>query len=57
MNVLAILIPVSVTLGLAGLVAFIWTIRSGQYEDPEGDQARALSSLHDDRPAATGSPE
>ncbi|SHI63283.1 cbb3-type cytochrome oxidase assembly protein CcoS [Wenxinia saemankumensis] len=50
MNVLAFLIPISVTLGLAGLVAFVWALRSGQYEDPAGDQARALSSDRDDRP-------
>lgn len=42
MNVLAFLIPVSLILGGIGLVAFIWTIRSGQYGDPEGDAARIL---------------
>ncbi len=50
MNVLVILIPVSVTMGLAGLALFIWTIRSGQYDDPEGDQARALSDAHEHTP-------
>ncbi|SPJ22871.1 cbb3-type cytochrome oxidase assembly protein CcoS [Palleronia abyssalis] len=50
MNVLAILIPVSVTLGLAGLGAFLWTLKSGQYDDPAGDQARALSDRFDDNP-------
>ena len=50
MNVLAVLIPISVSLGLIGLIAFVWSIRAGQYDDPEGDQARALSALHDDRP-------
>ncbi len=42
MNVLAFLIPVSLILGGLGLAAFIWTIRSGQYGDPEGDAARIL---------------
>ena len=42
MNVLAFLIPVSLILGGIGLVAFIWTIRSGQYGDPDGDAARIL---------------
>ncbi|SFG24815.1 cytochrome oxidase maturation protein, cbb3-type [Palleronia marisminoris] len=51
MNVLAFLIPVSVTLGLVGLAAFIWSLRAGQYDDPDGDQARALSDLHDEAPA------
>ncbi len=42
MNVLAFLIPVSLILGGVGLAAFIWTIRTGQYGDPEGDAARIL---------------
>ena len=29
-------------LGLAGLGAFWWTLRSGQYDDPAGDAARIL---------------
>jgi cbb3-type cytochrome oxidase maturation protein len=46
MNVLLILIPVSITLGAVGLCAFLWTIRSGQYDDTEGTAARLL--LEDD---------
>ncbi len=42
MNVLLILIPCSLILGLGALVAFVWTVRSGQYDDPEGDAARIL---------------
>ena len=42
MNILMILIPVSITLGFAGLAACIWTLRNGQYEDLEGDAARIL---------------
>lgn len=42
MNVLMVLIPVSITLGALGLAACIWTLRSGQYEDLEGDAARML---------------
>ena len=33
MNVLVILIPVSLILGGVGLAAFIWTVRSNQYDD------------------------
>ncbi|SDY79460.1 cbb3-type cytochrome oxidase assembly protein CcoS [Citreimonas salinaria] len=54
MNVLVILIPVSLLMGLAGLATFVWTIRSGQYDDPAGDQARALSPEHDDAPCPPG---
>ena len=42
MNVLVILIPVSLLLGGAGLAAFLWTIRSDQYDDAKGNAARIL---------------
>ena len=43
MNILIILIPVSLFLGGLGLAAFLWTLRSNQYEDLEGDAWRILS--------------
>jgi len=46
MNVLVILIPVSLILGALGLVAFLWTVRSDQYDDDQGNAARIL--LDDD---------
>ena len=42
MNVLVILIPVSLILGGVGLCAFLWTIRSDQYDDAQGNAARIL---------------
>jgi len=42
MNILVVLIPVSLVLGGLGLVGFIWTVRSNQYEDTEGAAARIL---------------
>jgi cbb3-type cytochrome oxidase maturation protein len=42
MNILFILIPVSIILGGLGLAAFLWTLKSGQYDDVEGDAARIL---------------
>lgn len=42
MNVLAILIPISLTLGGLALAGFLWTIRSNQYDDPDGDAWRIL---------------
>ncbi len=42
MNVLLILIPISLVLGGIGLVAFLWTLRSNQYDDAEGNAARIL---------------
>lgn len=46
MNVLVVLIPVSLILGAVGLVAFLWTVRSDQYDDDKGNAARIL--LDDD---------
>jgi len=51
MEVLSWLIPVSLGLGLLGLLAFVWTMRTHQYDDPEGDAARILTPDHDERPA------
>ncbi|MFC3077241.1 cbb3-type cytochrome oxidase assembly protein CcoS [Phenylobacterium terrae] len=51
MNIFFLLAPFSLALGLAGLGAFWWTLRSGQYEDPAGDAARILIEDGDDRPA------
>ena len=42
MNVLVVLIPVSFLLGLIGLIAFFWTVRSDQYDDDQGNAARIL---------------
>lgn len=50
MEILTILIPVSIGLGAIGLVAFVWALRSHQYEDPKGDAERILSKEWDDRP-------
>ncbi|MBV0910866.1 cbb3-type cytochrome oxidase assembly protein CcoS [Anianabacter salinae] len=50
MNVLAYLIPVSLILGLVGLAAFWWTLKSDQYDDPEGDSHRILTDDWDDAP-------
>lgn len=42
MNVLVFLIPISLILGGLGLAAFIWSLKSSQYEDPEGSAERIL---------------
>lgn len=36
------LIPLSVVLGLVGLVVFLWTLRAGQYDDLDGAAERIL---------------
>lgn len=42
MNVLIVLIPVAMALGLIGLAAFLWSLRSGQYDDLQGAAERIL---------------
>lgn len=42
MSGLVILIPIAVSLGLAALAAFLWALRSGQYDDLEGASVRIL---------------
>lgn len=42
MNGLLFLIPVALGLGFAGLVAFFWALRHGQFEDPDGAANRIL---------------
>lgn len=43
MNVLVYLVPLALGLGLAGLFAFVWSIRSGQLDDLDGAAVRMLS--------------
>ena len=43
MTALAWLIPCALLLGLLGLTAFLWSLRSGQFDDLEGDGWRALN--------------
>lgn len=42
MEVLIYLIPIALFLGGAGLVAFLWSLKSGQYDDMEGPKWRIL---------------
>ncbi|MBT7267246.1 MAG: cbb3-type cytochrome oxidase assembly protein CcoS [Rhodospirillaceae bacterium] len=47
MDILIILIPVALFMGLVGLGAFLWSLRSGQFEDLDG---AAMRILIDDEP-------
>lgn len=60
MDVIAVLIPGAVALGAMGLLAFLWSLASNQYEDLEGAAQRIL--IDDEAPAAqptrgVGSPD
>lgn len=46
MNVLIYLLPVALGLGILGLLAFLWSLKSGQYDDLDGAAERIL--LNDD---------
>ena len=48
MNVLVYLLPIALGLGLLGLGAFLWSLKSGQYDDLDGAAARILDD--DDLP-------
>lgn len=42
MNTYLYLVPIALGLGLAGLAAFLWSLRDGQYEDLDGAAERVL---------------
>jgi cbb3-type cytochrome oxidase maturation protein len=53
MNVLVYLVPIALMLGLTGLIAFLWSLRSGQYDDLDGAALRVLTD--DDLPLSSQS--
>ena len=48
MTIIVYLIPVALGLGLLGLIAFLWSVNSGQYDDLDGAAHRIL--MDDDAP-------
>ena len=50
MNVLVYLVPLALMLGLTGLAAFLWSLKSGQYDDLDGAAVRILPD--DDIPSS-----
>jgi cbb3-type cytochrome oxidase maturation protein len=42
MSYLALLLPVALAMGFVGLMAFLWSLRSGQYDDLDGAAVRVL---------------
>jgi cbb3-type cytochrome oxidase maturation protein len=53
MSGLLYLIPIALFLGALGLAAFLWALRSQQFEDLDGAASRIL---FDDEPAGDGKP-
>ncbi len=42
MDSLILLVPVALLMGFLGLLAFLWNLRAGQYEDLDGAASRIL---------------
>lgn len=54
MSGLLFLIPLALFMGSLGLIGFLWAVRSGQFDDPDGAACRILVSP--DQPL-TGKPD
>ena len=48
MTNLLVLIPVALFLGALGMGAFLWSLKSGQYDDIDGAAERILQDENDD---------
>jgi cbb3-type cytochrome oxidase maturation protein len=53
MSALLYLIPIALLLGVVGLAAFLWALRSGQFDDLDGAANRIL--FDDDPPSGPSS--
>ena len=54
MTALAWLIPIALFLGLLGLAAFLWSLKSGQFDDLEGAAYRILEDDPEEHAPARG---
>ena len=48
MEVMLYLLPLALVLGFVGLLAFMWTLKSGQYDDLDGSAWRAIMDDDED---------
>ncbi len=48
MTGLTFLIPIALCAGLVALIAFLWSVRSGQYDDLDGAAQRILLDDEDE---------
>jgi cbb3-type cytochrome oxidase maturation protein len=49
MNMLIYLIPIALLMGGMGLLAFLWSLKSGQYDDLQGAAWRILAEDEPDQ--------
>lgn len=54
MNSLVFLVPIALLLGGVALLAFLWSLKSGQYDDLDGAAARILLDEEDDEANGDG---
>jgi cbb3-type cytochrome oxidase maturation protein len=52
MDVLIFLVPLALGLGLLGLAAFMWSLKTGQYDDLDGAAWRAIMDEDEAPPKA-----
>ncbi len=52
MSALFFLVPIALAMGIVALLAFLWSMRSGQYEDLDGAAERVLLDVENDKPLA-----
>jgi cbb3-type cytochrome oxidase maturation protein len=48
MNGIALIVAAALAFGLAALGLLLWSLNSGQYDDPDGDAQRILIDEPDD---------
>jgi len=54
MTQMLFLLPIALAMGFLGLLAFFWSLRSGQFDDLEGDAQRILFDDEEEDGAAAG---
>ncbi|MFN7026634.1 MAG: cbb3-type cytochrome oxidase assembly protein CcoS [Pseudorhizobium sp.] len=47
MSYLLVLVPIALAMGAVGLVAFLWSLNNGQYDDLDGAAERILTDEDD----------
>ncbi len=57
MSGLVFLIPIALFMGATGLAAFVWAVRAGQFDDPDGAAHRILVSPDEPLAARTDTPD
>ena len=53
---LGFLIFLSIILGIGAWLFFLWAVKSGQYDDPEGPKYRMLEDDEDEPKKGSGAP-